>query len=195
MIVCNDTKNYKILHSLRSHGWDRGISGSNNSFNFINSGFNLRPTDVSAAIGISQFKRLNKFKKIRSQNRKKIIQTLKRSKNWKNQFEFINPIKDLDPSWFGLPILINKKFLKNKKNFLKYLNKNGIENRPIISGNFLNQPAIKLLKLNDKKIKLKYSQEVDDRGFFIGINTQKSSLKILNYVAESLGKAFIKVCN
>ena len=186
MIVCNDTKNYKILHSLRSHGWDRGISGSNNSFNFINSGFNLRPTDVSAAIGISQFKRLNKFKKIRSQNRKKIIQTLKRSKNWKNQFEFINPIKHLDPSWFGLPILINKKFLKNKKNFLKYLNKNGIENRPIISGNFLNQPAIKVYKLNPNNEKFLGAQEIEDRGFFIGLHINPIKNKELKKLEKYL---------
>ena len=39
---------------------------------FINSGFNLRPTDIQAAIGISQFQRLEKFKKIRFENRQKI---------------------------------------------------------------------------------------------------------------------------
>ena len=48
-------------------------------------------------------------------------------------------------------MLINKKFLHKKNKFLSYLNKNGIETRPIISGNFLNQPSIKLYKLNSKK--------------------------------------------
>ena len=43
MIVCNDKKDYEIIHSLRAHGWDRGLNKKNNkSFNFINSGFNLR---------------------------------------------------------------------------------------------------------------------------------------------------------
>ena len=144
MIVCNDKNNYKIIHSLRAHGWDRGLNNNKKNFNFINSGFNLRPTEVSAAIGYNQFKKLNYFKRIRLENRKKIIFKLKKSKKWKNQFTFIEPIKGLEPSWFGLPILINKKYLNKKRKFLSFLNKNLIETRPIISGNFLNQPSIKL---------------------------------------------------
>ena len=72
MIVCNDKNNYKIIHSLRAHGWDRGLNNNKKNFNFINSGFNLRPTEVSAAIGYNQFKKLNYFKRIRLENRKKI---------------------------------------------------------------------------------------------------------------------------
>ena len=89
----------------------------------------------------------------------------------------------MQPSWFGLPILINKKFLKNKNKFLKYLNKNGIETRPIISGNFLNHPAAKLYKLNKKKLLFKNAQKVQDLGFLIGLHTKKISthqLKLLH---------------
>ena len=94
MIVCNDKKNYEIIHSLRAHGWDRGLrNNKEKNFNFINSGFNLRPTDIAAAIGFNQFKRLNNFKKIRTSNIKKIIKKLKRSKSWENQFTFIEPVK------------------------------------------------------------------------------------------------------
>ena len=64
--------------------------------------------------------------------------------------------------------MVNKKFKHKKKTIIKEIENFGIETRPIISGNFLNQPAINLLKLNRKKIKLKYSQEVDDRGFLLG---------------------------
>ena len=186
MIVCNSKKNYRIIHALRSHGWDRGLSSNNNGFNFINSGFNLRPTDIAASIGSSQFKKLNYFKKIRSQNRKKIINKLKKSKRWANQFTFINPIKNLNPSWFGLPILINKKFKQNKPKFLKYLNNNGIETRPIISGNFLNQPAIKLYKLNPSNEKFKGAQEIEDRGFFIGLHINPITNKELNSLEKHL---------
>ena len=54
MIVCNNKNDYNIINSLRAHGWDRGIrkdKKTSNNFNFINSGFNLRPTDIAAAIG------------------------------------------------------------------------------------------------------------------------------------------------
>jgi len=188
MIICNDKNNYEIIHSLRAHGWDRGLGNKKNNFNFINSGFNLRPLEVSAAIGFNQFKRLNKFKKIRFNNRIKIINKLTNSKKWKNQFTFIDPIKKLDPSWFGLPILINNKYKKKKDKFLSFLNKNGVETRPIISGNFLNQPSIKLYGLNkDKKI-FNGSQDVEERGFFIGIHVDPISEEKLNLLENKLLK-------
>ncbi len=186
MIVCNDKNDYEIIHSLRSHGWDRGLKNNKKDFNFINSGFNLRPMDITAAIGFNQFKRLNLFKKIRSKNRFKIIKRLKNSKKWKNQLTFINPIEKLDPSWFGLPILINKKFLKKKKAYLSHLYKNGIETRPIISGNFLNQPSINLYKLNSKKELFKGAQEIEKRGFFIGIHVENIKNKQLDLLEKNL---------
>ena len=80
MVICNDKLMIiDIIHSLRAHGWDRGLKNNKSNFNFINSGFNVRPSEISAAIGYSQFKRLNKFKKIRLENRKKIITSLKNS--------------------------------------------------------------------------------------------------------------------
>tara|TARA_B100001059_G_scaffold233889_1_gene275011 strand:+ start:333 stop:1562 length:1230 start_codon:yes stop_codon:yes gene_type:complete len=188
MIICNDKKNYEIIHSLRAHGWDRGLKNNKNNFNFINSGFNLRPLEISAAIGFNQFKKLNRFKKIRFNNRIKIIRKLRNSSKWKNQFTFIDPIKKLDPSWFGLPILINKKYKKNRNKFLDFLNKNGIETRPIISGNFLNQPSVKLYKLNKDKEVFKYSQDIEERGFFIGIHIDPISNKKLDLLENKLLK-------
>ena len=85
MIVCNDKKDFEILHSLRAHGWDRGLNNKNNKiFNFINSGFNLRPMDLTASIGLSQLRKLNRFKKQRSINREKIIKMLLKSNKWNN---------------------------------------------------------------------------------------------------------------
>jgi len=189
MVICNKKEDYEILHSLRAHGWDRGLNNKNNkSFNFINSGFNLRPLDLTAAIGLSQLRKLERFKRQRILNRNRIIQSLKKSKKWDNQFIFINPIKNLKPSWFGLPILVNKKYIKIKKNFLKILNKTKIETRPIISGNFLNQPCIKLYNLKKRNEKFIGSQEIEDRGFFIGLPTKKISEKKLNFLVKNLLK-------
>ena len=186
MLICNDKNNYKIIHSLRAHGWDRGLKNDKNNFNFINSGFNVRPLEISAAIGFNQFKRLNKFKKIRFNNRIKIINKLKNSKKWKNQFSFINPIKNLNPSWFGLPILINNRYKKKKSKFLNFLNKNGIETRPIISGNFLNQPAAKLFGFKQRPNDFPNAQIIEDQGFFIGLHTKPINNSILKLLVNKL---------
>lgn len=188
MIVCNDRNDFKIIHTLRAHGWDRGLKNKKSNFNFINSGFNVRPSEISAAIGYNQFKRLNKFKKIRFENRNKIISILKNSNKWKDQFTFIEADKKLQPSWFGLPILINKQFLSKKDKFLKYLNKSGIETRPIISGNFVNQKSIKLYNLNPDNTKFKGAQEIEDRGFFIGIHVDLISDRKLFFIRDKLLK-------
>ena len=186
MIVCNSRKDYEIIHSLRSHGWDRGLKSNNKNFNFINSGFNLRPTEIAAAIGYNQFKKLNSFKKTRSNNRKLIIKKLINSKKWRNQYQFISSIKHLDPSWFGLPLLLNKKYIKQKARFLTKINKKGLETRPIISGNFVNQKSVKLYNLNPKKEKFHNTQNIEDRGFFIGIHLKKISNSELNFLEKNL---------
>ena len=86
-------------------------------FLFINSGYNLRPTEVQAAIAQNQFKRLGNFINIRKKNRNKIIETIKKNPKWDDQFKFVKQSKSVSPSWFGLPILINIKYLNKKKNF------------------------------------------------------------------------------
>ena len=68
--------------------------------------------------------------------------------------------------------MLNNKNKKNKIKLLNYLNKKKIETRPIISGNFANQPAIKKYNIKFKKNELKNSQEIEDRGFFIGLPTK-----------------------
>ena len=195
MIVCNDLKDYNILKSLRSHGWSRDTifhkkyikkyKNLDDRFLFIGPGYNLRPTEIQAAIAFNQFKRLNQMIKARSNNRSKIINNLKKNKNWDNQFEFVKIDKKIKPSWFGLPILIKNKKI-NKKRFLEKISKNGIENRPIISGNFLNQPASKLYNFNIKKNDFKNSNDIEKRGFFIGLHTKKISKNELNYIVNNL---------
>ena len=71
-------------------------------------------------------------------------------------------------------------------NNLKKLNQNGIETRPIISGNFLNQPSIKLYKLNSKREKFPIAQEIENRGFFIGIHINPISEETLNNLEKKL---------
>jgi len=196
MIVCNNKEDYNILKTLRSHGWSRNTSFEkkfkkkyqkvDDRFMFVNSGYNLRPTDVQAAIGLNQLRRLETFKKIRKENRTKIIKNLKSDIKWKDQFKFVEINKNIHPSWFGLAILLNPAYRKKKKKYLNYLNSIGIENRPILSGNFLNQPSVKLYNLRPKKNNFPNAQQIEDLGFFIGLQTEKISKKTLIYLTKHL---------
>ena len=196
MVVCDDVDDYNILKSLRSHGWSRNttfhkkISKKFNKldkrFLFIGPGYNVRPTEIQSAIAFNQFKRLNKFMEIRNKNRDKIIKSLKNHRKWNDQFKFVKIDKKIEPSWFGLPILVNNKYKKVKNLFLENLSKKGIENRPIISGNFLNQPASKFYNFNFTKNDFKNSNEVENRGFFIGLHTKKISKIEINKITENL---------
>ncbi len=193
MVVCRNKDDYNILKCMRSHGWSRSTDFHNQfkkkfhkideRFLFINSGYNLRPLDITAAIANNQLKRLNYFIKTRTLNRKILIDTIKSNKRWNNQFIFVEGHKKNYVSWFGMPIMINKKYKNIKKKFLSYLIKNKIENRPIVSGNFLNQPSIKLYNIKTKG-KFIGAQEIEDMGFFIGLHTKELSSKTAQYIAN-----------
>ena len=82
--------------------------------------------------------------------------------------------------------MLNKKYIKQKARFLTKINKKGLETRPIISGNFVNQKSVKLYNLNPKKEKFHNTQNIEDRGFFIGIHLKKISNSELNFLEKNL---------
>ena len=73
-------------------------------------------------------------------------------------------------------------------NYLKKLSKDGVESRPIISGNFLRQPVAKTFKLDKEKNKFKNADDVQNLGFFIGLHTKKIKAKILKKLVKALLK-------
>ena len=92
---------------------------------------------------------MDKLIRSRNFNRQKIVSSLKKNDIINKNFYFVEPSKNVKPSWFGIAILIKDK-LKRKK-FIKKLEKNGIESRPIISGNFIKQPSVKKYNLVKNK--------------------------------------------
>jgi len=155
-------------------------------FIFYNSGFNLRPLDIQAAMAMSQFKRFYKIKKNRDHNFNLIKKTLIEDKRWKNQFEFILISKDITASYMNIPMLLDKKFINKKSIFINELEKRGLETRPVISGSFVNQPSAKLYKLNKKNKFFKGAQIVEDLGFVIGLHTKKIDQITLKKIIDAL---------
>tara|TARA_Y100001970_G_scaffold127046_1_gene156983 strand:+ start:1360 stop:2655 length:1296 start_codon:yes stop_codon:yes gene_type:complete len=205
MIVCDNYDDYILLKILRSHGWSRDISqkdkkklntnGLNKNWIFINQGYNLRSTDINAAIGRTQLKKLDNMIKIRCLNRNKIKNTLYTHNNYNNQLIIIENNTETFTSWFGLCFMINKKYINKYRDYLRYLNTVGIENRPIISGNFLRQPATKLI-LNDiyesnELYKLnpelyEGAEIINNRCFYIGLHPIEISNKECNILVNKL---------
>ena len=192
MIVCKNKEDFEILKALRSHGWSRDENVTKNfpkldpRYVFINSGFNLRPTDIQAAIGISQFKKLDKFKRIRSDNRNKIIKALKESPKWKKQFHFIKVPKNISPSYMVFPILLNSNYKNKKEKFINYIESKGLETRPVISGSFTNQPSSKLFNLNISNDKFEGAEKVQKFGFVIGLHTKEINKEKISFLKKTL---------
>ena len=193
MICCKNKQDEDIIKSLRSHGWVKELSNQkkienkykeiNKNFFFVNSGFNFRPTDIQAAIGLSQFRSLNNFINIRKINRNKIIKKLTTDTRWDDQVSFVEKDNNVKPSWFGLSMLFNKKFKQSKKLILNRLDKLGIENRPIISGNFLKQPALKKYNIKQKSKNYPNANYIHEHGLFVGLkNKILTSIDIKQFV-------------
>ena len=199
MICCKDKMDYNIIKSLRSHGWSRDTSFENKiskknkhldkRFIFFNSGFNLRPTEITAAIGHNQFKRINSLIRIRNINRKKIINILTNNRFLKDKIYIYEKNKFVTPSWFGLSIKIVNTKMNTKKRIIQNLEKNGIETRPIISGNFAKQPAAIKYGLT-KNNKYPNTDNIYNNSFFIGLPTKKIYNHYLTRIAKAFEKSF-----
>ena len=72
--------------------------------------------------------------------------------------------------------------------FFNFLKKKGIETRIVISGNFVNQPSVKIYNLNPKNESFPKAQEIENRGFFIGLHAQDIPKKTLNKLVDILFK-------
>ena len=196
MICCKDLDDMEIIKSLRAHGWSRGLKNEkaiaiknrdlDPRFIFYNSGFNLRPTDITASIGLSQFKDLDKLIKSRNLNRDKIYKAFLKNKIITSCLSILKENRFVKPSWFGVPIILNRRVKKDK--FINKLENLGVETRPIISGNFLKQPSIKKYKIKSN-VNVKNSNIINKFGLFIGLPINKITSATLNRLVKVFEKS------
>jgi|TARA_B100001964_G_C14220924_1_gene595244 CDP-6-deoxy-D-xylo-4-hexulose-3-dehydrase len=177
VVCCKNSDDYEIIKSLRSHGWTRNLNIHkkikfdkkylDKKFLFYNSGFNLRPTEISAIIARNQISQHKKKNKIRNQNRLKIINKFLSNSILRDKFGFIEANENVTPSWFCLTMFIKDKSI-NKNKFLEELELHGVETRAIISGNFARQPVFKKYKIINSN-KFKKADYISQYYFFIGL--------------------------
>ena len=110
MVVCRSQEDADLLRCLRAHGWTRELSNKDayhrmypevdSRFMFVNLGFNLRPMEISGAIGKCQLRRLEEMNDNRISNRAKLIDALKMHPNWAGQLRFPVGPPTSEPAWF-----------------------------------------------------------------------------------------------
>ena len=172
MVTTDDEEIYHLLLSLRSHGWTRHLPEKNQlckkhadpfyeSFRFIYPGYNLRPTEISAAIGIEQLKKLDGFIQKRKENAYYLQKTLSNHTDYTLQKE-----KYGQSSWFGFSLLINNVSIK-RPSIIHQLEQHGITCRPVVSGNFLRNEVINRLHYRIIGTQTQ-ADRIHDQGFFIG---------------------------
>ena len=149
------------------------------SFRFILPGFNVRPLEMSGAIGVEQIKKLKKFLEQRRANAKLFVELFTDHPNFLIQ-------KDAGKSsWFGFSLIIKPKSNLDRKKVLKKLSDNLIEYRPIVGGNFVKNEVMKYIDYDIHK-QLKNADYINDNGFFVGNSHVDLSIEI-NSLYKVLG--------
>lgn len=171
--VTDSDELYELLLCLRSHGWTRHLPADSpltkgqtrgdfyDLFRFILPGYNLRPTEIAAAIGIEQLKKLPGFVAERR----------------RNAAEFVRLFSDLpglsiqrevgQSSWFGFAMVLDPAAGISRQTMIDALSAAGVETRPVVAGNFVRNPVIQHLD-HDISGELVHADRVHDWGFYIG---------------------------
>jgi CDP-6-deoxy-D-xylo-4-hexulose-3-dehydrase len=196
MVVCRTLEDVDLLRSLRAHGWSRDLSDRaaierqfddiDPRFLFVHAGYNVRPLDLQAAIGLVQLARLPSMNETRNRNRERLIAALVGHPRWDGRFQFTEASPGTIPAWFGFACLLSPSFRASKSAFLAHLTKSGVENRPIISGNFTRQPGLRRQGIVCDPAAYPGAETVDRQGFFIGIHTEMLSDDLIGLLADIL---------
>lgn len=157
-------------------------SGYDHKYVYSHIGYNLKITDMQAAIGVAQLKKLKSFIKARRENWNFLYQRLKRHEKY-----FILPesADNSHPSWFGFILSVREGAPFKRNDIVKYLESNRIATRMLFAGNIIRHPAFRGVK--HKKIgKLDNTDYVMRNTFWIGVYPGMSK-KMLEFMSDKIG--------
>ena len=181
MICCNNKKWDKKFRILRGWGRTSAINESekledrfniklddipyDSKFIFEEIGYNFLPSEISAAFGLIQLQKLKKFAEIRQRNFEKLYSFFLSTKF----FNLPRKLPQVETSWLAFPLTINSDAPFTRLELVKYLELNGIQTRPVFTGNILRQPAFK---------KINYDKHISVNDFQVANNIMKNSFLI-----------------
>jgi CDP-6-deoxy-D-xylo-4-hexulose-3-dehydrase len=153
--------------------------GFDHKYTYTHIGYNLKPTDMQAAIGVAQLQKLDQFVATRKQNFQALYAGLKDLEEF---FILPEPTANSDPSWFGFPTYVRENAGFSRNDWVQYLERNNIMTRLLFGGNLIRQPAYEGVAHRSVG-PLTRSDEVMNNVFWIGIYPGISS-EALEYVLE-----------
>ena len=170
--ITNDTETCHLMRSIRAHGWTRDIPADSpifekkdqdffEAYRFILPGYNVRPLELSGAIGIRQLEKLDSMVETRRKNAA-LFQDLFRGDD-----RFILQKENGRSSWFAFTVILNPKHGLNRKKIMESLKVADIGYRVITGGNFLRHDAIRFFDY-DVVGEIKNADIAHDWGFFVG---------------------------
>jgi len=205
-LVTNDNQLDKLIKSFRDWGrdcwcepgcdntcgkrfsWQLGSLpyGYDHKYVYSHIGFNLKITDMQAAIGVEQLKKLPLFIKARKNNFKSLYEGLKKFEKY-----FILPEVEskADPSWFGFLLTVRKDAGFTRDEIVKYLENNKIATRMLFAGNIIRHPSFKDINYRVYE-NLNNTDFIMNNTFWLGVYPGLSS-EMINYIINKIEK-FIK---
>lgn len=173
LISTDDEELHHILLSLRAHGWTRNLPKVNHvcseksddpfkeSFRFVLPGYNVRPLEMSGALGIEQVKKLPMFIAERRKNAALLQASMEDHPRVLIQKEIGAS------SWFGFSLVIRPGVSLRRDELLVKLNSMGFEVRPIVAGNFAKNEVVKYFNCEISG-ELTNAEHIDRNGLFVG---------------------------
>lgn len=202
-VLTNDSNLKKIILSFRDWGrecwcepgcdntcgkrfsWQFGKLpfGYDHKYVYSHIGYNLKITDMQAAVGVAQLEKLPKFIQKRRANFKTLFNNLKR---YERYFILPQATKNSNPSWFGFPITVKDNASFTRDEIVKYLEQNKVATRMLFGGNLTKQPAYQDIKYRVFDT-LKNTDLVMNNLFWIGVYPGISN-NMLKYILECFDK-------
>jgi len=164
--------------------------GYDHKYVYSHFGFNLKITDMQAAIGLAQLEKLPEFIKKRQINWQKLYDGLKDIE----EFILVTPQKDSDISWFGFMITLKDGVKFSRNDLTEYLENHNIQTRNLFAGNMLRHPMFESLEKNkDYRVigDLPNTDKIMFDSFWVGVYPGMSE-KAIEYMIEKI-KEFVKV--
>lgn len=173
MVVTDDEELYHIMLSLRAHGWTRNLPKFNHvtgeksddpfeeSFRFVLPGYNLRPLEMSGALGREQIKKLPGLIEGRRANGKLLQDAVSDHPRFMIQHEIG------EASWFGFSLVLREGHDGMRAQMVRDLSDKGFECRPIVAGNFAKNEVMQYFDFEIHET-LKNADYIDANGLFVG---------------------------